>query len=90
MAVDRTQQGDDTIIYTLIAKGGGIDGRDHTDKGGQIMNASFMKSDLLKDKNLPWGDIKAEVVNLKDARRTALAKLTKVDKLVLGLEKEKP
>lgn len=75
----------DKIAYTLVTKGGGVDGRDHTDKGGVILAASFDKKQLEKNKNLPWCDIKAEVLDEEKAMREALRKLSPVDKLVLGI-----
>ena len=82
-------EGVDKIVYTLIGKGGGVDGMDRNDPPGQLMDASFSKSDLLENQNLPWGDIKPQVVNLKEARKKALAKLDPIDKLVIGLVKSR-
>lgn len=76
----------DRIIYKLVTKGGGIDGRDHADKGGKIIAASYNKADLQKNKNLPWCDIVPEVVEEEKAKREALAKLSPVDRLVLELK----
>lgn len=73
----------DKIIYTLVTKGGGVDGRDFTDKGGKVIAASYDKAVLQKNKNLPWCNIVPQVVDIDAARKSALAKLSPVDKLVL-------
>lgn len=78
----------DKIIYTLVTKGGGVDGRDHTDKGGDVIAASYDKATLQKNKNLPWCELKAEVVDIDAARKAALAKLSPVDKLILEMDKK--
>jgi hypothetical protein len=75
----------DKIIYTLITKGGGVDGRDFMDKGGHVIAASYDRKDLEKNKNLPWCDIVPQVVDTDKAKKVALAKLSPIDKLVLEL-----
>jgi hypothetical protein len=75
----------DKIIYTLVSKGGGVDGRDFTDKGGKVIAASYERKDLEKNKNLPWCDIVPQVVDIEKATKSALAKLSPVDKLVLEM-----
>lgn len=80
----REKQGD-KIVYLLISNGGGIDGMDRNDKGGDIVAASFDFDDIDKHANKPWGHLVKRVVNIEDARKDALKKLTPVDKLVLDL-----
>lgn len=76
----------DRIVYMVISNGGGIDGRDHTDKGGKVMLATFDKADAegyILNKN-SWYRVESIVVDMEKAKREALKKLTKLDKLILG------
>ena len=73
------------IIYKLISKAGGIDGRDHTDKGGQLMRAFLSRHEAEASGMAPWCEIVPEVVNMSTARAVALAKLNAIDRLALGL-----
>jgi hypothetical protein len=75
----------DKIIYLLVSTGGGVDGRDHTDKGGRILAATYDKAGFDKHPGRPWARIESRVVDMELARRYALAKLTPLDKLVLDL-----
>ena len=77
----------DRIVYQLITKGGGMDGRDHTDRGGKLIFATYTKVEAEKNPNKPWCDLKAIVVDVELARRNALAKLDPLDRLVLELKK---
>lgn len=76
----------DRIIYLLISSGGGIDGRDHTDKGGQMRAASFSRLELERHPGKPWADIEPCVVDIETQRKVALAKLSPLDKLILELK----
>ena len=74
----------DQILYTLVTEPGGEDGRDHTDKGGSVVMASFDKSKIVTRKgNDTRFKIVKSVINMEDARKEALNKLTEIDKLVL-------
>lgn len=73
----------DKIVYMLVTKGGGIDGRDHTDKGGEIIAASFSTAKLQKNKNLHWCNIVPVVIDDEKGKKQAMAKLSPVDKLFL-------
>jgi hypothetical protein len=73
------------IVYTLVSKGGGVDGMDRTDKPGKLMSAAYDRETLEKSGNKPWGDIVPIVVDTEAARVKALVKLDPVDKLILGL-----
>jgi hypothetical protein len=73
----------DTIVYTLVSKGGGIDGRDHTDKGGDVTKAYLTRQEAEKDPNLPWNTIKPEVVDLDELGKTTLRKLGPVERLAV-------
>jgi len=75
---------DDRIIYKVVSKGGGMDGMDHTDKGGKIKFASFSYDEALA-KVTPWDTLEKEVLEFDKAKRLAMKKLDGVDKLVLDL-----
>lgn len=74
----------DTIIYTLVSKGGGIDGRDHTDKGGNVTHAFFTREDAEKCPNKPWNDIKPVVVDLKEMAEKVIAGIGPIERLALA------
>lgn len=74
------------IVYQLITRGGGIDGRDHMDKGGLVTAAFFERQCAENNPNRPWCEIVPLVVDISKQRREALAKLSPVDKLILGLK----
>ena len=73
----------DTIVYTLVTKGGGIDGMDHPDKGGKMTHAFLTRGEAEKCPNLPWCDLLPGVVDLGEVAKAALAKLTPVERLAL-------
>jgi hypothetical protein len=77
---------DDRIVYTLVTRGGGIDGMDHTDKGGQVVFATYDRKQAEAHSSKPWCELVPIVVDVHAGRRTALAKLSPVDKLVLNLK----
>lgn len=74
----------DTIIYTLVSKGGGIDGRDHTDKGGNVTRVYATREQAEKGDNLPWNNIVPIVVDLDKVAKEALASLTPVQRFALA------
>lgn len=76
----------DRIVYTLVTQGGGVDGRDSTDKGGKVTGAYFDRLQAERDGNKPWCDVVAIVIDDAKTKREALAKLSPVDKLILGLK----
>jgi hypothetical protein len=81
----------DVIIYRVVTQPGGEDGRDFNDKGGTVVNASFEKQAM----TLKYGHdsryrIEPIVLDLDAAKREAMAKLTKVDQLVLFGSKARP
>lgn len=73
----------DRILYTVLTKGGGQDGRDHTDRGGKIMLATF---DIDEAKKRVGQDgrfaIQKQIVNEDDVKR-ALAKLDPIELLLV-------
>ena len=76
----------DKIIYTLVTKGGGVDGLDFTDTGGKTVLATFSKEEAENSSKKPWCDIVPVIVDVDKAKKDALAKLSPVDKLVLNLK----
>lgn len=77
------------IAYLVNAVPGGVDGRDHTDKGGLVKAywqraeaEGYVKTDTRYE-------IKPEVVDVDKAQSAAVAKLTPVDLLVLGISRTK-
>jgi len=77
---------EDRIVYTVRTAPGGVDGRDHTDKGGTLVAASYYKSDVAKYENDTRYRVKPIVLNLANARAKALAKLDPIDRLVLEID----
>mgnify|MGYP003582407657 CR=1 FL=1 len=76
----------DRIAYLLITQPGGVDGLDRDDKGGVIVAASFSKERIERRKGLDCRyRIEPRVVN-EDDKRKALAKLDKLDRLLLGID----
>lgn len=78
---------EEKIVYKLISKGGGVDGRDHTDKGGRLVRAFLSRHEAETCSLAPWCEIVPEIVNLSAARAAALSKLNAIDRLVLGLNR---
>ncbi len=72
----------DKIVYVSKSIAGGVDGLDRSDKGGVIYGASFEKGRL---KDGPGSKVEAMVINIDEAKRSAIEKLNAVDRLVLGL-----
>lgn len=75
----------DRIVYVLVSTGGGVDGLDHTDKGGQDLEAFFDIESAEKSPKYHYAKIEKRVVEFDDARKEAIAKLNPIDKLVLGV-----
>ena len=77
------------IIYLVNAVPGGQDGRDHTDKGG-LFRAFYLRPDAeaLVGKDTRY-EIVPAVVDVDKAQHAAVAKLSPVDLLVLGISKNK-
>lgn len=73
------------IVYLVCASGGGMDGRDPTDKGGPRL-AFFLERNAKRAMG-SWDEkeLRTEIVDVEQARAAALRKLSPVDKLVLGL-----
>jgi hypothetical protein len=76
----------DKILYTLVTNSGGVDGRDHMDKGGVIVLATFNEHEA-REKLNGWCRIEKTVIDVGEQRAAAMAKLSKIDQLVLGLNR---
>ena len=76
----------DRIAYLIVTQPGGVDGLDASDKGGVIVDASFDKAAMEKRKGVDSRyRIDTKVVGDSD-RRAALAKLSKLDRLLLDIK----
>ena len=75
----------DKILYTLVSRSGGVDGRDFTDKGGSIRLATFDKRVAETSSVRNWCYLEKSVIDVQARKAEALAKLDLVDRLVLGL-----
>jgi hypothetical protein len=75
----------DEIVYIVYSKPGGVDGMDHTDKGGTIVRATTEKAAAEKfvGQCHGWYEIKPEVHDLEEVAKATLAKLTKLEHLSL-------
>jgi hypothetical protein len=74
----------DTIVYTVVSKGGGIDGLDHTDKGGKVMGAYLQRTDIPKKYRVEgWYEVKPEVIDLAAIAKRTVSKLDPVERLAL-------
>lgn len=78
----------DTIVYTLVSKGGGIDGLDHTDKGGNVIGAHLSREQALAASNAPWADVKPEVIDLYEVARNVVTSMDPVSSLALSRHPE--
>jgi hypothetical protein len=74
----------DKIVYLVVTKSGGIDGRDSSDPGGQIRYASFDKG-RAKINVDAWSTLESRIIDVAEATETALAKLDPIDRLILGI-----
>ncbi len=72
----------DVIVYTLVTNAGGVDGRDHTDKGGVITLATLEKKEAEKKKN-GWNTLVPTVVDLDELGKKVLKSLPPVERLAV-------
>lgn len=80
---------EDTIVYLLLSKGGGVDGRDVSDKSGVMRHALLNK----KDAQSTCGDfnrIVPTVVVPSEVTGTAFSKLTPSERLCICGEYDRP
>lgn len=75
----------DTIVYTLISRGGGVDGRDPTDEPGRLVGAFLAREEAEKAPSRLWCDVVPQVVDMNEAKKAAVAKLDPIDRLALRL-----
>jgi hypothetical protein len=61
LCLEHRQDGEDRIVYPVIANGGGIDGRDPSDKGGKVTKAYFHKGETEKNAD-GWSHIGKPIV----------------------------
>lgn len=76
----------DKIVYKVVSAPGGVDGMDPKAKGGQVLLATFDKAEA--DSKIGRDSrylLEKDVVNTEEVKKEALAKLTKVDRLILGV-----
>ena len=74
----------DRIVYTVVSAPGGCDGMDHKARGGKVLLATYNREEALKKIGRDSRYIlEKQVVDIKEAKKEALAKLTKLDTLVL-------
>lgn len=74
------------LVYLVRTNGGGVDGRDPSDKPS-ITFASF-DPDVAKGRCNAWSKTYVESLDVVEARKSAMAKLSPIDQLVLGLTSE--
>lgn len=74
----------DTIVYLVKSKSGGIDGRDHTDRGGKILFASKNKEDAEARLN-GWSELEPAVVDYVEVCKRAIAKLDPLECLAMRI-----
>lgn len=75
----------DIIVYTLVTNPGGVDGLDFMNKGGTISAVAYDRKALENHPNKPWCEIIPIVIDKNKAKTSALAKLDKIDRLILGI-----
>ena len=77
----------DRIIYLVKTEPGGCDGMDHTDKGGQLVSATFDRAEAEKfiGKDSRY-HLEPTVVDMEKAHKGAIAKLNLLDRLILGYD----
>jgi hypothetical protein len=72
----------DSIVYLVKSLGGGIDGRDHTDKGGQILHATPDK-DAAESLRNGWSCVEPTVQDLEVIAKRVLNNLNALETLAL-------
>jgi hypothetical protein len=74
-----------TNVNVLVTNPGGVDGMDHTSKGGEIVFAGTLEE--CQKKLNGWCTLEARVVDLALLKRQALGKLSALELLALGIKK---
>jgi flagellar basal body-associated protein FliL len=73
----------DTIVYTTVSLGGGVDGRDHTDKGGNVTGAYLDKGKAQNSPNKGWEKVVPIVVDLEETATNFFKKADPVLRLAI-------
>ena len=71
------------IVYQLVTNPGGVDGLDHTAKGGKVIRAHFSKTGAEDDPCAPWCKIEPVMIDPRKVLKTATEKLTPIELLVI-------
>lgn len=74
----------DSIVYLVVSNGGGIDGRDHTDKGGKVLYASHYKESAEK-KVTGWSHFEARVVDHTEICKKVVHKLDSLERMSMRI-----
>lgn len=78
LCVTKPEATEDTIVYCAVREPGGIDGMDHTDKGGNVVDAAYAQKDLKID---GWSRLEKRVVVPSEIAKAAIAKLKPTQRL---------
>jgi hypothetical protein len=70
----------DVIVYTTVSIGGGVDGMDHTDKGG-VVNGAFLDKKKAQEYGTGYNNVVPIVVDLEENAKGVLRGLSPVDRL---------
>ena len=71
------------VVYTLVTKAGGVDGLDHTDKGGKVVGVFGFEAVAKQAPNAPWCDVVPQAVDLTELAKQALKKLDPLEQYAL-------
>ena len=71
------------IVYQLVTNPGGVDGLDHTAKGGKVIRAHFSRAAAEDDPSAPWCNIEPVMIDPHKVLKTATEKLSPIELLVI-------
>lgn len=77
--LEHRDRDEEVILYMAVARPGGVDGMDHTDKGGQILRAGLTEKDARID---GWTRLETDVVNPSKVARDVISWMTGIERLV--------
>lgn len=86
---EETMNNPHQVLYLLVTKGGGVDGRDHTDKGGDVVGVFAFHETATKSPRAPWCEIVPTAVDIDATARQAANRLTPVERFCLAMKREK-
>lgn len=72
------------IIYTLVTNGGGVDGLDHTDKGGKVVGVFGFESVAKASPRAPWCSVVPMMVDLDLVAKRAWEKLDPIERYAIS------